>query len=265
MLGAITGDIIGSRYEFENCKRKDFQPLFHPHASFTDDTICTVALADALTNGLDPTATLRDWCHRYWNNGGWGQRFALWLSGDNPAPYDSFGNGAAMRVSPAGLLAGSETEALEMAYRITAITHNHPEGIKAGQATALAIWLARQHQPANGIRQQLVERFGYNMGRTVDDIRPGYTFTEASQGSVPEALICALQADSFEDAMRNAISIGGDSDTIAAIAGGVAEALFGIPDSIVITAWAYLPADMQAVMRSLYRRAADQRMVAILA
>ena len=158
-----------------------------------------------------------------------------------------------MRVGPAGLLATTLEDALQLAYRVTVITHNHPEGIKAGQATAVAIWLARSGAAAGDIRKALTERFGYDLTMTVDSIRPDYRFTEASQDSVPQALVCALEATDFEDAMRNAVSIGGDSDTIAAIAGSVAEARFGIPETIAAQAWSYLPQDMRAVMTALYR------------
>lgn len=255
MLGAITGDIIGSWYEFRNIKVKDFQPLFHKGAKFTDDTVCTVAVADALVNELDPVETLQRWGREYWSNGGWGQRFTLWLADDNPLPYNSWGNGAAMRVSSAGLLGTSLENALDLAYQVTVITHNHPEGIKAAQATAASIWLARQCMDAQGIRQTLVERLGYRLDMTVDEIRPGYKFTEASKDSVPQALVCALEATDFEDAMRNAVSIGGDSDTIAAIAGSIAETRFGIPEDIAAKTWSYLPVDMRAVMTALYKKA----------
>jgi len=255
MLGAITGDIVGSWYEFRNIKVKDFQPLFHEGAKFTDDTVCTVAVADALVNDLDPVATLQRWGRLYWDNGGWGQRFALWLADDNPQPYNSWGNGAAMRVSAAGLLGTSLENALDLAHKVTVITHNHPEGIKAAQATAVAIWLARQRLSAPEIRQELTDRFGYRLDMTVDEIRPGYKFTEASKDSVPQALVCALEATDFEDAVRSAVSIGGDSDTIAAIAGSVAEARFGMPDDIAAKTWSYLPVDMRAVMTALYKKA----------
>ena len=255
MLGAITGDIIGSWYEFRNIKVKDFQPLFHKGAKFTDDTVCTVAIADALVHELDPAATLQRWGREYWSNGGWGQRFNLWLADDNPEPYNSYGNGAAMRVGAAGLLATCMEDALGLASRVTIITHNHPEGMKAAQATASAIWLARQGVVPEQIRKELTERFGYRLDVTVDEIRPGYKFTEASQDSVPQALVCALEATGFEDAIRNAVSIGGDSDTIAAIAGSVAEARFGIPQEIAAKTWSYLPRDMRAVLTALYAKA----------
>ena len=254
MLGAIAGDIVGSWYEFRNFKSKDFQPLFHQGAKFTDDTVCTVAIADALVNGRPPAEALQDWGRRYWSNGGWGQRFNLWLADDDPQPYNSWGNGASMRVGAAGLLATSLDHALELSRQVTIITHNHPEGIKGAAATSVAIWLARQHTSAAEIRQELMARFGYDLDRTVDEIRPGYRFTETSAGSVPQALVCALEATSYEDALRNAVSIGGDSDTIAAIAGSVAEARFGIPQEIATKAWSYLPRDMRQVLTALYEQ-----------
>ena len=236
MLGTITGDIIGSAYEKANYRGKDFAPLFHPRARFTDDTVCTVAIADALRSGTHPAVALQTWGRRYEHIGGWGQRFALWLADDDPQPYGSWGNGGAMRVSPVGLLASSEAEVLDMAWRVTAVTHDHLEGIKGAQATALAIWLARQNESIERIRQQISERFGYDLDTTVDAIRPTYRHSEAAHLSVPQALVCALEATSYEDAIRNAVSIGGDSDTIAAIAGGVAEARFGMPEDIATRA-----------------------------
>lgn len=252
MLGTIAGDIIGSAYEKANYRAKDFAPLFHPRARFTDDTVCTVAIADALLTGTPPAVALQTWGRRYEHIGGWGQRFALWLVDDDPQPYGSWGNGGAMRVSPVGLLASSEAEALDLAWRVTAVTHDHPEGIKGAQAVALAIWLARQNASADRIRQQISERFGYDLDTTVDAIRPTYRHSEAAHKSVPQALVCALEATGFEDAIRNAVSIGGDSDTIAAIAGGVAEARFGLPQDFATQAWGYLPEDMKQVMRDLY-------------
>jgi ADP-ribosylglycohydrolase len=219
MLGSLIGDIVGSAYEFSNFKGKDFAPLFHPKARFTDDTVCTVAVADALTRGSHPQATLIEWCKRYAENGGWGKQFAMWFLDDNPQPYGSWGNGAAMHTA---------------------------------QAVALAIFWARRHVPATDIGLRLTDRFGYPLHLTPDDIRPTYKRTEKAIDSVPQAISCALHANSFEDAIRNAVSLGGDSDTIAAIAGGISEALHGIPKDIAVQAWAYLPQDMQAVMRTLY-------------
>jgi len=255
MLGAIIGDIVGSVYEFRNYRAKDFDPFFHPKAFFTDDTVCTIAVADALVNQRDPATSLRDWGRRYWDNGGWGQRFALWIATDDMGPYDSLGNGAAMRVSGAGLLARSLEEALTLSDMVTEVTHNHPEGMKGAAATAVSVFLARSGASAEAIRSDITQRFGYDLSLTVDQIRPTYRYNERSQDTVPQALICALEATDFEDAIRNAISIGGDSDTIAAIAGGIAEARFGIDEEMAKKAWTFLPEEMKNVLNALYKQA----------
>lgn len=254
MLGAIIGDIVGSVYEFNNYKAKDFDPFFHPRAFFTDDTVCTVAVADALVNGIDPANALRTWGRRYEKNGGWGARFAQWLGSDDEGPYNSYGNGAGMRVSPAGLLAGSVDDAIRLSDHVTAVTHNHPQGLRGAAATAVAIHLARTGMGATAIRAEIVARFSYDLSLSVDEIRPWYRYNERALDTVPQALTCALEAADFEDAIRNAISIGGDSDTVAAIAGGLAEALFGIPEDIAETAWRKLPMDMKPVLIALYAR-----------
>ncbi len=255
MLGAIIGDSVGAVYEFKNYRAKDFTPFFHPKAFFTDDTVCTIAVADALVNGKDPATTLREWGRRYWDNGGWGQRFALWIATDGMGPYNSLGNGAAMRVSAAGLLATSIEEAIALSDRVTEVTHNHPEGMRGGAATAVAIHMARTGRGAEEIRQAIVQRFQYDLTPSVDEIRPTYRYNERSQDTVPQALTCALEANDYEDAIRNAISIGGDSDTIAAIAGAVAEALFGISDDVAAEAWRFLPTEMRVVLQDLYATA----------
>lgn len=255
MLGAIIGDIVGSVYEFNNYRAKTFEPFFHANAHFTDDTVCTVAIADALINARPPAAALKDWGRRYWHNGGWGQRFGRWLASDETEPYGSFGNGAAMRVAPVGLLASSWEEAIDLAQQVTVVTHDHPEGIKGAAATALVIFLARQRTNPQTIRDTITQCFGYDLDRTVDDIRPTYRHNETCQETVPQALVCALTATSFEDAIRNAISLGGDSDTLAAITGGVAEALFGIPETIARQGWHYLPGDMRKGLTQLYQHA----------
>jgi ADP-ribosyl-[dinitrogen reductase] hydrolase len=252
MLGNLIGDIVGSAYEFSNFKGKDFAPLFHPKARFTDDTVCTVAVADALTRGSHPQASLIEWCKRYAENGGWGKRFAEWFLVDNPQPYGSWGNGAAMRIAPVGLLASNEDEVIGWSDTVSAITHNHPDAMHTAQAVALAIFWARREVPAADIGLRLTDRFGYPLHLTPDDIRPTYKRTEKATDSVPQAISCALHANSFEDAIRDAVSLGGDSDTIAAIAGGISEALHGIPKDIAVQAWTYLPPDMQSVMRTLY-------------
>jgi len=253
MIGAIIGDIIGSAYEFNNFRRTDFSPLFHPKARFTDDTVCTIAIADALLNGRSPAESLKDWGQRYWQNGGWGRSFALWLGSDSSEPYSSYGNGAAMRVGPAGFLARSPEETLRLAHHVTAVTHNHPEGLKGAAAISLAIYLARQGIDPKTIRTETETRFRYDLSATVDEIRPTNRFNETCQVTVPQALICALTADSYEGAIRNAVSIGGDSDTIAAIAGSVAESLFRVPDELIIAGWQYLPEDMRGILEQLYK------------
>jgi ADP-ribosyl-[dinitrogen reductase] hydrolase len=255
MLGAIIGDIVGSVYEFNNFRAKNFEPFFHAESFFTDDSVCTAAVAESLTQHVDPAVSLRKWGRRYWENGGWGMRFAEWLGSDDEGPYNSFGNGAGMRVSPAGFLARTLEEAIQLSDRVTEVTHNHPEGMKGAAATAAAIFFARSGLTASEIRQEIVSLFGYDLSQSVDQIRPGYRYNERSQDTVPQALTCALEATSFEDAIRNSISIGGDSDTIAAIAGGVAEALFGIPESMARIAWDKLPEDIQAAMTDLYATA----------
>lgn len=258
MLGAIAGDIIGSVYEKQNIKRKDFEPLFHPKARFTDDTVCIVAVADALLHGRSPVQCLQSWGLRYEHVGGWGQRFALWLADDDPQPYGSWGNGGAMRVAAAALLSSSLDEVLSLSHAVTVVTHDHPEGLRGAQATAVAIWCAMQNMAAIDIRTEVSHRFGYDLNTKVDDIRPTYRHSEAAQHSVPQALVCALEAVSYEDAVRNAVSIGGDSDTIAAIAGAVAEARFGLPQEIATKAWSFLDRDMRSVLTRLYARA-DER------
>ncbi len=256
MIGAITGDIVGSVYEFDNYRAKDFEPLIHPKAFVTDDSVCTIAVANILLHGRDPAPALKDWCRRFWHIGGWGARFGQWVQGESLAPYGSFGNGAAMRVSPAGFLAKTPEDAIALSLRVTRITHDHPEGLKGAAATAVAIHLARSGMAADSIRDAITRRFGYDLSRSVDTIRPGYVFNETCQDTVPQALICALEAVDFEDALRNAISIGGDSDTVAAIAGGVAEARFGVPAPIATGARRLMPLEFQAVLEELY--AAEQ-------
>ena len=255
MLGAVVGDIVGSVYEFRGMKRKEFEPLFHPQSRFTDDTVCTVAVADALLNGKHPAIALREWCRRYQDVGGWGQRFAMWFIADEVEPaYGSFGNGAAMRIGPVGFLARDEAQVAEWAAEITSITHNHPDALAAAQATALAIYWLRHGRPPDEVRQTLQDRFQYDLSKSVDEIRPTYQRTESCAKSVPQALICALQATGFEDAIRNAVSLGGDADTQAAIAGSLAEARFGIPEPTAKAGWGYLPTDMRQVLTAAYQQ-----------
>ncbi|MEO7386020.1 MAG: ADP-ribosylglycohydrolase family protein [Gammaproteobacteria bacterium] len=255
MLGAIIGDIVGSIYEWNNHRSKVF-PLFGPNCDYTDDTVCTVALADALLTGAEPARHLQAWCRRHPGRG-YGGMFQQWIHEPNPLPYDSFGNGAAMRVSAAGWLANDAGATAALSDRITVITHNHPEGLKGARATAHAIFRARDGVPASDIRAEVMAMFGYDLTRAVDAIRPVYEFNETCQRTVPEALICALTATDFQDAIRNAISIGGDSDTVAAIAGSIAEPLFGIQPAIAAKARTYLPADILAVLAEFDRVASS--------
>ncbi len=222
MIGAMAGDIIGSVYENLRTKRKDFR-LFTPASTFTDDTVLTVAVADAILKRTFYGLTIKAYARRHPFRG-YGTRFLVWMTKPGNAPYNSFGNGSAMRVSPVAHAFESETEVLEHARQTAECTHNHPEGIKGAQATALAVFLARNGAGKDAIRSAVEERFGYDLSRTVDAIRPDYRIDLTSQGSVPEAIIAFLDSSSFEDAIRNAVSLGGDADTQACIAGAIAEA-----------------------------------------
>jgi ADP-ribosylglycohydrolase len=224
MLGAIAGDIIGSVYEFGCMKSTDF-PLFSPESTFTDDTVLTVAVADSILHGKDYAATLKEWGRRH-PDAGYGGMFREWLYADSSLPYGSFGNGSAMRVSPVGFAFRTLPEVMEEAKRSAEVTHSHPEAIKGAQAVASAIFLAKEGAGKGKIKQYVEERFGYSLNRTLDEIRPTYTFDETCQGSVPEAIIAFLESESYEDAIRKAISIGGDSDTIACMTGGIAQAYY---------------------------------------
>ncbi len=224
MIGAIAGDIIGSIYEHHPIKTREF-PLFDKGCRFTDDTVLTVAVADAILSGRPYIESVREIGQRH-PYAGYGGSFIKWLHAPDPQPYNSWGNGAAMRVSPVGFAFSTENEVLAQAELTAAITHNHPEGIKGAQATALAVFLARTGHDKETIRQRIMQDFGYDLTRTIDEIRPDYSFDISCQGTVPEAIIAFLDADSWEDTIRNAISLGGDSDTLACIAGGIAEGFY---------------------------------------
>ncbi len=231
MLGAIIGDIAGSIYEGYSIKTKDF-PFFGNACRLTDDSVCTIAVADTLLHDLPPAETMQKWSRRY-PGAGYGGNFGMWIYTDPPEPYNSYGNGAAMRVSPAAYLNRNDLDAaLSASDKVTEITHNHPEGIKGARATTYAIWLAFQGENPENIRQVITTEYGYDLTQTVDEIRPDYDFDITCQGTVPQAITCALESVSFEDAVRNAISLGGDADTLAAIAGPIAEALHGVPDEL---------------------------------
>lgn len=232
MLGAVAGDIIGSVYEFSNIKTTDF-PLFSPGSTFTDDTVLTVALADSILTGIPYIVKLREY-YRLYPHAGYGGRFRQWAESGSGEPYNSFGNGSAMRVSPAGWAYNSLDDVLAEAGKSAAVTHNHPEGIKGAQSVASAVYLARAGSSKQQIKEYIERSFSYDLSRPLDLIRPGYRFDVSCQGSVPQAITAFLESGSYEDAVRRAVSIGGDSDTIACITGGIAEAYYrSIPESIV--------------------------------
>ena len=224
MLGAIAGDIIGSVYEHHRIKTTEF-PLFQPHSRFTDDTVLTIAIASAILERADYAESLQAFGRRY-PNAGYGSAFIDWIFQDNPQPYNSWGNGSAMRVCPVGYAFNSVEEVLLEAQRTAEVSHNDPEGIKGAQATALAVFLARKGESKEAIRLEISRRFGYDLHRTIEAIRPTYRFEVSCQKSVPEAIIAFLDSQDYEDAIRLAISLGGDSDTLACIAGGIAQAFY---------------------------------------
>lgn len=224
-LGAIAGDVIGSVHEHSGTKTTEF-PLFTPGSRFTDDSVLTAAVADALVNGRGYREAILDWARAY-PGAGYGKEFRAWMRSDDPRPYGSFGNGSAMRASPVGWALGSLEEVVDEARRSAEVTHDHPEGLKGAEALAAAVFLARTGSSKEEIRAALATRFGYDLSRRVDEIRPGYSFDVTCQGSVPAALVAFLDSTSWEDAVRLAISLGGDADTLACMAGAVAEAFYG--------------------------------------
>ena len=235
IIGTIAGDIIGSRYEFRPIKTKDFN-LFNPQSRFTDDTIMTLAVAKWLVNDKDSEDELIKQLQYFGNRypyGGYGGMFKEWLETPNPEPYGSWGNGSAMRVSPVAWVGETLEEVQELAELSAIVTHDHPDGIKGALATADAIYLARIGSSKEEIREHIEIRYDYNLNRTVDEIRPYYGFDVSCRGSVPESIICFLDADDFEDTIRNAVSLGGDADTQAAIAGSIAAAYYDVPKNIV--------------------------------
>ncbi len=249
MIGAIAGDVIGSIYERRErrIKREDF-PLFSPGCHFTDDSLLTIAVADAILNGGGYGPTIRAYALRY-PDAGFGHKFREWMHSTDSKPYNSFGNGSAMRVSPVAWAFDTEEDVLREAERSAEVTHNHPEGIIGAQATALAVFLARQKTGKEEIRLEINARFGYDLYQSLAEIRPGYSFDSSCQGSVPQAIIAFLDSSSVEDAIRKAISLGGDSDTLAAIAGSIAEAYYGgVPREIALRARAALDEPLAEVV-----------------
>lgn len=252
MLGAIAGDIIGSVYEHRPIKTTDFA-LFGEGCAATDDSVLTVATADALMGDGDFAGHFRRYAKRY-PNAGYGGMFLGWMADEGAGPYNSFGNGSAMRVSPVAWFAKSEPEALKLAADAAGVTHNHPEGIKGAQAVALSIWLARDGASGADIARAVAETFGYDLSVPVAHIRETYGFDVTCQGSVPQALRCATEAASHEEAVRLAVSLGGDADTLACIAGAVAEARFGLSPEIARKAMTYLDDDLRSVVIRFCKR-----------
>ncbi len=253
MLGAIAGDVIGSAYEANAVKTTIFQ-LFPPGACFTDDTVLTVATAEALLGDGDYAAAYRRYGRAY-PNAGYGGSFYRWLFSDGTGPYGSWGNGAAMRVSPVGFALDSVDAVLAEAARSAAVTHDHPEGVKGAQATALAVFLARAGTSKEMIKAEIQDRFSYDLTRPLDAIRPGYCFEVSCQGSVPESLIAFQESADYESAVRNAIALGGDADTMACIAGGIAQAFYGsVPAPIAGEVRSRLPDGFLDVLDRFERR-----------
>ncbi len=258
MYGAILGDIVGSPYEFDcnNYKAKDF-PLFSRHSDFTDDTVMTLAVAKALlsTRGQDNAAIkaalvgeLRR-LGRAYPGRDYGARFGGWLYEDDLRPYHSYGNGSAMRVSSAAWLAKDMAESLHLARLTAKVTHDHPEGIKGAQATAAAIFLARTGHGKEEIKAYVEREFGYDLSCSCDEIRPTYHHVESCQKTVPQAIIAFLESTDFEDALRTAVSLGGDSDTLAAITGSIAEAFYGVPEELRQVCRKRLPPELTEILR----------------
>lgn len=264
MWGAIAGDIIGSVYEWDNIKTKDF-PLFGKDNRFTDDTVMTIAVADGLLNGgayEDYVKAMQKYGNMY-KHAGYGGKFYEWLSSENPEPYNSWGNGSAMRVSPAAYFyeptddLESDLNIVRKAAELSALpTHNHPSGVKGAQAAAEAIMIIRSMRSQGKkideikeyVKSYIEDNYEYDLSRTLDDIRPDYSFDVSCDGTLPPAIIAFLESNDFEDAVRNAVSLGGDSDTLAAITGSIAQAAYGVPDEIIIKVKKYLPGNLTDVI-----------------
>jgi ADP-ribosylglycohydrolase len=253
MLGAIAGDVIGSVHEGARTKTKQF-PLLTPGSRFTDDTVLTVAVAECLLRGRDYVDAFHDYFDAY-PTAGYGGTFLWWASSRRREPYQSWGNGSAMRVSPVAYAHSTLEEVLAAAKRCAEVTHNHAEGVRGAQATAAAVFLARTGSGKEDIRRYIEEQFGYFLDETLDELRPTYQFDVSCQWSVPQSLIAFLESDGFEDAVRNAISLGGDADTMACIAGAIAEAYYGgVPDAIAGPVLARLDDRLRGVVQEFRER-----------
>ena len=256
MYGAILGDMIGAPYEFDmGDKTKEF-PLFIENSKFTDDSVMTIAVAEALMDAAGKTdeeirtalvASMQKWGRKY-PNAGYGGMFRRWLREENPQPYGSWGNGSAMRASAAGWLYKGFDETWKKAKLTAEVTHDHPEGIKGAMCVAAVIWMARNGKSKKEIRETVEEVFGYDLSRTCDEIRPEYRHVESCQETVPEAITAFLEGEDFEDVIRTAVSLGGDCDTLTCIAGSLAEAFYGVPEELKKECRKRLPADMLEVL-----------------
>jgi ADP-ribosyl-[dinitrogen reductase] hydrolase len=256
MIGAIIGDIAGSTYEFIGNKDY-FASLFPKGSDYTDDTILTIATAHTLLSGLEYRKAYQLFGQKYPDPmGGYGMRFAGWLeAGADAIPYDSWGNGAAMRAGPIGWAFSSLDETLAEAEKSASVSHNHPEGIKGAHATAMATWMARHGKSKTEIRQAISQQFRYDLSRSATEVRKTYSFNESCQGTVPEALIAFLDSTDFEDAIRIAISLGGDADTVGCITGGIAEAFYReIPQEMKATAERLLPQEFVQIVHQFTER-----------
>lgn len=253
MIGAIAGDIIGSVYEWRNIKTKEF-PLFSKQCFFTDDSILTIALADTILTGTPYVENLKRFYRRY-PSGGYGETFVQWAAGSDTRPYNSWGNGAAMRIGPVGYAFDDLDTVLQKAREFTAVTHNHPEGIKGGQATAAAIFFGRTGKSKEEIRHYIRDRFEYDLDRHVDEIRPTYRFDVSCRGTVPQAIRAFIDSTDFEDAIRTAVSLGGDTDTLTCITGGIAQAFYGkVPDEIQAKVYDILDEYLGDITRRFMKR-----------
>ncbi len=257
IIGAIAGDVIGAPYEWRRIKTTEF-PLLSSRSHFTDDTVLTIAVADSILTGKDFTTAMREYGRKY-PNAGYGGWFRHWLHVPNPRPYGSYGNGSAMRVSPVGFAGSTLQGVLEMAKRCAEVTHNHPEGIKGAQATAAAIFLARTGHDKEQIREYVTRTFGYDLRFTLEEIRPSYDFDETCQGTVPQAIVAFLESTDYESAVRLAVSLGGDSDTLACITGGIAAAYYKrIPEEIVQNVLSLLPEEFRDIIRRFDQKFAEE-------
>ena len=250
IIGGVCGDILGSGYEWHPVKTLEMD-LCRIDDTYTDDTVCTIAVTDAIVNQKSFAETLRKWCRKY-SFAGYGPSFRRWIKLENGEPYNSWGNGSAMRVSASGALANSLEESLRIAKESAEVTHNHPEGIKGAQATASAIYMAKTGSSKDEIKDYIQTKFGYDLERKYKDIQPSYNFDVSCQGSVPESIICFLESKDYEDAVRHAIAMGGDADTMATITGSIAAAYYKtIPERILTHCLNCVPQDMKNILRSI--------------